>query len=689
MFFVISNKFNTFGCLNIWVGNLHYGMRWHFIFGLLIFVSFYPVYPLFAQAKVSIKRKIVADSALHRSQPAAEVIISFPNINKIPFYQDLRKLRAINRLERRRDYKQALPLLRAYVGNFGIQNFYRNTPLLWRLAQLYERANDPEHAKAYYRLALKHTRSDISQIKQYYDSLEAKSKSFYVPLKFYYELVEYRKSVRTFHPPKGVYTNMGVEINSKHEDYGPTINASNGRLIFTSRRNRDAKITSAGYNEDLFYTESSNGSWDKAQSFGKPINSVYNEGSACLSKDGQTLYFARCECPDCHGNCDLYVAKKMKNGTWGNIKNLGTQVNSPAWDSQPTLSQHEDTLYFASDRLGGFGTSDIYFTYKLKNGRWAPAQNMGPVINTRESEVSPFFHPKYQVLYFSSRGQLLNNGDFDIYKTYRVKGNWQEPRNIGPLVNGKGSEYYFTIDGESRDLYYARSEESDLKNLDLYSFPLPMEAHPLAVTRLEGTLLDSVTNKPLSGIVSVIDLTNGIEVASKYIRADGGFDFDLIDRNRYMILIQSPDFFSVEKEIDLQQDTVFKIMTTAIDYKIPLIFKNIEFEEGKADIKPMMEPILDRIVLFMADHPTFKLKIGGHTDSNGDPDFNTQLSQKRADSIKEYIKKQGKIPEDRIEAWGYGSSEQLREEVTEEDRRINRRVEFKLIKPEPPANLKD
>ncbi|QMU29830.1 OmpA family protein [Adhaeribacter radiodurans] len=662
-------------------------MRRFLLVSLFLALLFNTLEPLKAQTKLSLKRKVVNDSIQHQGQPKAEVAIDFPNINKIPYYQDRGKLREINRLERRRDYNKALPLLQEYVNNFGIENFYRNTPMLWRLAQLYERKNDMAHAKGYYRLAIKHHRSDIEKVKLYYDSLEAKTKSFYVPLNYYYELVEYRKAVNTFQPPKGVYTNMGPDINSKYEDYGPTINANTERLIFTSRRNRGPSINS-GYNEDLFYAENNNGTWNQAKSFGKPINSVYNEGSACLSKDGQTLYFARCDCPDSFGNCDLYTAKKMKNGTWGNIKNLGLQVNSPSWDSQPALSQNEDTLYFASDRLGGFGTSDIYFTFKQKNGRWAPAQNMGPVINTRENEVSPFFHPKYQVLYFSSRGQLLNNGDYDIYKTYRVNGRWQEPRNIGPLVNGKGSEYYFTIDGKSENLYYARSEENDLKNLDLFSFPLPMEAHPLAVTRLEGTLLDSVTNKPLTGIVSVIDLTSGIEVASKYIRKDGSFDFDLIDQSRYMLLIQSPDFFSVEKEIDLKQDTIFKIMTTAIDYKIPLIFKNIEFDEGRSNIKPVMEPILDRIVLFMADHPTFKLKIGGHTDSSGDVDFNTELSQKRADSIKKYIEQKGKIPEGRIEAWGYGSSEQLREEITEEDRRINRRVEFKLIKPEP-ANLKE
>jgi hypothetical protein len=285
------------------------------------------------------------------------------------------------------------------------------------------------------------------------------------------------------------------------------------------------------------------------------------------------------------------------------------------------------------------------------------------------------------VLYFSSRGQLLNFGDFDIYKTFRVQGRWQEPRNIGPLVNGKGSEYYFTIDGESKNLYYARSEETNLKNLDLFSFPLPMEAHPLAVTRLAGSLLDSLTNKPLGGIISIIDLDKGVEIASKYIRADGSFDFDLIDNSKYRLIIQSPDFFTIEKDINLQQDTIFKIMTSALDYNLPLIFKNIEFDEGRAAIKNEMQGVLGRIVLFLADHPTYKLQINGHTDNSGNPDLNRELSQQRADAIRDYLLDQGKFLPDRIESLGFGSDQPLKEERAEEDRRINRRVEFQLLKP--------
>lgn len=649
---------------------------------LVVFVLLLPVYCK-AQEYKHVPLEPDSGIKVHRKTPKQEVQLLFPNLNKIPYYHDARKLEAIRKLERKGRYDEVLPMLEAYVNNFGIENFYKDTPLLWRLGQLLEKQGQTDKAKALYRMVLKHHRSDVRRVYSYYDSLEQNTKDYYVPLDYYYELVEYRKSVATFKPPKGVYLNMGNAINSPFEDYGPTINAEDEVLIFTSQRNTQGLNGRA--NEDLFYTRQQDGYWEEAKSFGKPINSIYNEGSACLSRDGNTLYFARCESPDGYGNCDLYVATKQADGSWGNIQNLGPNVNSSAWDSQPTLSTSEDTIYFASDRLGGFGLSDIYYTYKNKKGEWAPAENAGPVINTRESEVSPFFHPMYQVLYFSSRGQLYNFGDFDIYKTYRVGGQWQEPRNIGPLVNGRGSEYYFTIDSQSKNLYYARSEARDIHNLDLFSFPLPMEAHPLAVTKIEGTLLDSVTQKPLSGIISVIDLENGIEISSKYIRPDGTFEFDLIDNTRYMMLIQSPDFFTIEREISLMQDTALHIMTTLIDYSIPMVFKNIEFDQNRADIKEDMKPILDEVALFLLDHPTYRLEISGHTDAAGDPDFNLALSLDRAEAIRRYIESQANITQGRIDAYGFGSTKPLREEKTQEDRRINRRVEFKLIKPKGPT----
>jgi outer membrane protein OmpA-like peptidoglycan-associated protein len=413
----------------------------------------------------------------------------------------------------------------------------------------------------------------------------------------------------------------------------------------------------------------------EAQQF-KTINTQFNEGSACLSRDGKKLFFARCNSPDSHGNCDIFQAELKPDSTWGNVKNLGLNVNSPAWDSHPSLSHTGDTLFFASDRLGGFGLSDIYYVVKNSKGEWGVAKNLGPIINTQASEVSPFFHHRFNVLYFSSNGQPLNFGDFDIYKSYRHDNNWSEPKNIGPLVNGRGSEYYFTIDSRSSRLYYARSEEEDRQNLDLHSFPVPMEAQPEAVANLKGSLVDTHTKKPLRGIVSIIDLDEGVEVAPKLLRPDGSFDFQLINKRNYLLIIQGEDFFRIEEVFFMDGDREINKETEPIESKIA--FETLEFENGKADILPAMHTDLDRLANFLIDHPQLKVNISGHTDSQGKEESNLRLSQARADAIKAYLIYQFKIDASRIEAHGYGSSKPIVKEEHDEHRKLNRRVEFEI-----------
>jgi hypothetical protein len=631
--------------------------------------------------RAKFRTAIVHKSAKDSLRRVALQHYDFRNINRVAYYQNSKLLEQIERFQRRGEHEKAYPLLTEYVRNFGIQNFYRDTQLLWSLARLVEKYDDIEKAKFLYRLVLKHHRGDLKKTIHHYDSLSNFDKDYFVPLEYYYELVEYRKSIDTLRPPVGVLLTMGSEVNSPLADYGPTLGGDNQTMLFTSKRNvRKSGVSGVTHNEDIYYSRKVDADyWDDAQPL-KTINTVYNEGSAKLSRDGKTLYFARCESPDSYGNCDIFVAQLQPDSTWGNIRNLGPQVNGPSWDSQPALSHTEDTLYFASDRIGGFGLSDLWFTYVQKDGTWAPAQNMGPVINTRQSEVSPFYHPKYNVLYFSSNGQLLSFGDFDIYKCYNMGGRWQEPRSIGPLVNGKGSEYYFTIDSESKDLFYARSEESNLKNLDLFSFPLPMEAQPLSFTKLEGSVRDSITGNPFTGIVSVIDLTSGIEVAPKFLRPDGSYDFDLIRDKNYLVIISGEDFFRIERTFKLVGDTAIHIETPALSLK-KWEFASLEFEPGNAKILPVMYSDLNKVVAFLVDHPSFYLKISGHTDSNGDAASNMKLSQRRAEAIKKYLVDKGKIPDKRIEAKGYGSTMPIVEEKTQADRAINRRVEFEIFKP--------
>ncbi|MFN0048750.1 MAG: OmpA family protein [Cytophagales bacterium] len=657
----------------------------HFLFFLLALIAFTGVLGAYAQSKAKrLEIQKLKDSTISHRIPSGDYQLYFRNINKLDEYINEGIKTEIKRAENKEDFKKALFLMEEYVSNFGIKNFYKDTYYIWHLGQLYERFGNMSKAKALYKLVLKHHRADIKKVQLYYDSLTYLEKDYWVDLGYYYQLVDFRKDIDTLHPPHSVLLNMGPEVNSKDADYGPSMSADKKMLLFTSRRNKAGIEKRA--NEDLFYTEGDEaGYFYPAKSFGN-VNTEYNEGSPCLSKNGDKLYFVRCNAPDGNGNCDIYTADKKTNeltgeSEWTNVKNFGSRINGRAWDSQPSLSHTEDTLFFASDRLGGFGMSDIWFTYKQKDGDWAIPENLGPIINTRGNEVSPYYHPKFDVLYYSSNGHPLSFGDFDIFKVRRMQGKWEEPRNIGPLVNGKGSEYYFTIDAQSKDLYYARSEQDDLQNLDLYSFPLPMEAQPTSYTKLAGKIVDSTSNQALKGIVSIIDLDHGIEVAPKFLRPDGSFEFDLINNNRYLIIIQGDDFFSLEKELNIKNDTLIRFMTKIIDIQKPLVLDRIEFENGKAEILDGMKNSLDLVMKFLIDNPSYKLTISGHTDSDGNHADNMLLSAKRAEAIRSYFIEKGKIEPKKIQANGYGDTKPLRIEITPEDKRINRRVEFEVKRP--------
>lgn len=643
---------------------------------------------------------------------------NFKNINKIGYYRSESGLNSIAKYEKKTDFKKLLAVMEEYVSNFGIQNFYRDTQMLWRLAQLYEQDNQIDKSKSLIRLILRHHRGSIEKIYQYYNALTENDRDYYVPVAFYYDMVEARKSIDTLRPPPGVFTNMGAEINSDREDYGPTISNYGDTIIFTSKRNVAKTQFDRAVNEDLYISRKLDGYWDYSEPL-KEVNTIYNEGSAFLSRDKKKLYFSRCYAPQGFGNCDIYEATWSDSAqTWKDVRNLGANINGMAWDSQPCLSASGDTLFFASDRLGGFGLSDIYFSTKQRNGQWSPAQNAGPVINTRLNEVSPFYHNQYKVLYFSSQGQLLNFGGFDIYKSYFRGGVWLEPKNIGPLVNGVGNEYYFTIDAQSKDLYYARSEKDvrrkasigtladfldslgnpisspkivqinadsasarpqkqEVENLDVYSFPLPMDAKPNAITHFRGSLTDS-SGTPFKGVVSIIDLDHGIEISPKKLRPDGTFDFDLIKNNNYLLVIQGDEFFRIQQHFFLRNDTTFNATTESIRSR-KIRFTTLEFKEGSWEILPTMHADLDNVYNFLIDNPRFKVRIAGHTDATGDKDFNLSLSQSRAEAIKNYLIADGHIDPARVKATGYGSSRPIvAEEKNEADRRTNRRVEFEI-----------
>ncbi|MFM7194969.1 MAG: OmpA family protein, partial [Bacteroidota bacterium] len=250
---------------------------------------------------------------------------------------------------------------------------------------------------------------------------------------------------------------------------------------------------------------------------------------------------------------------------------------------------------------------------------------------------------------------------------------------LGPLVNGPGSEYYFTMDARSKEIFFSRSEQAG-PNTDLFSFPMPMEAQPLAVTRFSGTVTDS-TGAPTYGIVSITDLDGGIEIAPKYLREDGTFDFDLINNRNYLLVVEGDNFFRLEEEFLLQG--AMQVEKKVQPFESKIAFNSLEFEHNRAEILPAMEADLEKLGNFLKDHPELRLEISGHTDLAGNADANLKLSTDRAQAIRLYLIDRYGIQPDRITAKGYGSSRPVvQPEVSDRDRQTNRRVEFSLSRPD-------
>ena len=647
----------------------------------------------FEQARVSnaaiLKEKSVTLKATDTTGANMATTPFYPNINQKTYFQDKRLIRMIQKAEAQEDSALLDRLLDQYIPQFGIENFRKDYRLLWMAAQVKEYMGDPQMAMYYYELVFKHCPPDVMVSRVSYDSIRGPMTSKWIPLKKYYDLLEFRKQIDTLKPPK-VLTPMGMQVNSGHPEYAPFTHVSDSILIFTSRRKvRDLADPFARKNEDLFISfkiwEYDTAFWDTAMIMSDAINSEFNEGSSCLSPDGQTLFFTRCgKMPDGFGDCDVYYAKQKSPGKWTKARNLGPMINSDYWDSQPNLSADGQTLFFTSSRPGGFGGTDLYYSTKDEKGNWLEAQNLGPIINTSMNEVTPFFHEINNTLYFSSMGQLTNYGGFDIYKSRRMLNTWEEPKNVGPLVNTEGNEYYFSIDGQGKTIFYARADREGQdhldQNFDLYSFPMPMDASPKATTQLRGYLLDSKTQQPLVGTVMVIDMTTGKEITPKKINPDGYFEFTLEPQKKYRIIAVGKNFLTLKKEVILDSDTTFQVLTELLQEGEPIVFESLKYGSNSYKFNKEVIPQLDYLAEFMQRYPMFELVVEGHTDADGDEKKNMILSLKRAEEIGHYLKEKGELKSSRITAKGFGESRPLVPNDSQVNKKKNRRVEFKLYR---------
>lgn len=473
-----------------------------------------------------------------------------------------------------------------------------------------------------------------------------------------------------FHP-----VNLGAEINTKEQEYLPVVTADEEIIIFTRQANR---------NEDFYKSTRHDGRWKPAVYLSTNINTQqFNEGAQCISPDGMYLFFTGCNRPDGAGRCDIYICRREGEG-WGKPYNIGPPINTPGWESQPSLSADGRILYFVSTRPGGLGGYDIWKSELLDGGAWSDPKNLGPNINTPYDEQSPFIHPDEQTLYFSSNG-WPGLGNKDIYLSRKdASGNWQKPENMGYPINTFKEESSLTISSDGKTAFFASDKEGGFGGLDIYSFELPERLRPRPVTYVKGIVSDADTKELLDADIQIVRLTDKkviYEDRSDY--STGEFLATMPLGNAFALHASKEGYlfysenFSLDKPGTQAQPFHIKVGLEKIKPGAKAVLRNIFFESGKSDLLPQSEAELQQLIGFLNANPKASIEIGGHTDNVGDDKSNQLLSENRAKTVYAYLLNQ-RINSSRLTYKGYGEAMPAADNSTAEGRQANRRTEFKI-----------
>lgn len=475
-------------------------------------------------------------------------------------------------------------------------------------------------------------------------------------------------------PVDYVAYNLGDSINSELDEYLPALTADDQTLIFTRKNGPTG--------EDFFISrKNADGNWQKASLLPPPLNSDGNEGAHCLSADGKTIYFTACYREDSKGGCDLYVSKLTAEG-WSTPENLGLTINTAHWETQPSISFDGKTLYFVSNRPGGFGGSDIWMSSKNEQNEWGKPENMGPYINSRKDEISPFIHYDDQTLYFASEG-MAGMGRLDLYLSKRQPdGEFGPARNLGyPINTEKDESSLFVNMAGNLALFSSESGESRGKN-DIYYFEIPEDIRPEKAIYVKGRLIDAESRRPLAGKVEIVDLSSGSIVFSEItFPSDGRFLTSLpagkafafnASRGGYL-------FFSENFTIDPNKSSeVYEIALQPIKAGNEVVLRNIFYQSNAATLEEKSLVELRKLKEFLAINPNMIIEIQGHTDNVGGKTLNLELSTQRAKNVYDALIRFG-VNAKQLSYKGYGDSKPLAPNDTEAGRSSNRRTQFKVI----------
>jgi outer membrane protein OmpA-like peptidoglycan-associated protein len=475
--------------------------------------------------------------------------------------------------------------------------------------------------------------------------------------------------------------NLGKTINSPYDEYFPTITIDDQTMIYT--RNRPESEGSNKYHEDFYISKRNKQEWGASSNAGGQLNTLGNEGVPNISHDGKLLFFAACHRTDGKGSCDIYYSRLRQDG-WTKPINLGSPINTSAWESQPSFASDGRTLYFIRGTITGKGIreQDIYSSKISDDGKWSEPQKLPSNINTDDEEEFVFIHPDNQTLYFSSDGHP-GMGGLDIYVCRRnAEGYWGKPENLGYPINTFKDERGLLVGPKGDQAYISSDRAGGEGGLDLYKFDLYEAARPLLTSYVKGIVTDSKTGQNLEAAFEIIDLETGKSIInSSSEKGTGEFIACLAAGKDYSLNVSKKgylfysDHFSCKNPADVKNAYLLDVKLNTATEGSKVVLKNVFFETNKFELKAESSSELDKLVQFMKGSPGISIEVSGHTDSTGDKIKNQILSQNRAKSVYDYLILKG-IPAERLKFAGYGDTKPVAPNDTEEGKAQNRRTEF-------------
>jgi outer membrane protein OmpA-like peptidoglycan-associated protein/tetratricopeptide (TPR) repeat protein len=483
------------------------------------------------------------------------------------------------------------------------------------------------------------------------------------------------------HPAEVKIMNLGKNINSSYPDYSPRLAADQNTMIFTSKRpeNTGGKTYDGGqYFEDIYIATRKNGKWLPAENIGWPVNTVGNEAAIGISADGQEILIYK----DDMGDGNIY-STRLNGDKWSAPVKLNSYINSPYWEPAAFLSADGRTLYFVSDRPGGFGGTDIYRSKRTPGGDWGRPVNLGPTVNTPHDEHSPYIHPDGVTLFFSSQGHNTMGG-YDIFFTHALLNDeraWVKPTNVGYPINTPFDDAFYMVSPDKQTAYYSSTLPDAVGDKDIYLITFPDKGTaPLSL--LSGKI-STGSDEPGEVIITVTNNeTKEIEGVYHANAKTGKYLFVLTPGKSHNISYEADGrlFYSENRfiaETGKYTEVVQDVNLGDVAAGASVALNNIFFDFDDARLKPNSVTELNRLAGFMKKHPNIVVEVSGYSDSRGTDDYNKKLSRERAEAVVKYLIGEG-IEPGRLRASGQGVSHSVAK--TSDLSHQDRRVELKIVK---------